>query len=239
MVFLPCTPATLPSSASRFPTQLVGCSEDEGGKVERSDTSTRQHAGQFTTFEALNEYVASSAPLKKLQASGKAGEVTVSLGCGMGAGVIAAILSHPADTLLSRINQGEGGKGSAMSKLVTLAGEAGFSGLWAGLQTRILMTAFLIGGQFLLYISDGYCSPLMFMLTILTSPRSYVPTGTTRSSRQWARRRESRLQREAQRRRRSSDVDDCNASRMASDVALACESTCRPQQGGKRWWWCD
>lgn len=59
--------------------------------------------------------------------------------------------SHPADTLLSKINQEGGDKGLAMSRLITLAKEAGLTGVWAGLGTRILMTAALVGGQFLIY----------------------------------------------------------------------------------------
>ncbi|CAO1638071.1 unnamed protein product [Parajaminaea phylloscopi] len=107
--------------------------------------------GQFMTNEALLEVVQKNAFLNDLGKSGKAGQVTVQLGCGLGAGVAAAILSHPADYLLSKINQGGGGKGSAMSKLITLAKEAGPTGVWAGLGTRILMTAALVGGQFVIF----------------------------------------------------------------------------------------
>lgn len=107
--------------------------------------------GQFYTNETMHELVGKVPSLDKLGKSGKAGEVTIQLGCGLTAGVAAAILSHPADTLLSKINKGGGGSGSAMSKLVTLAKETGPVGIWAGLGTRIAMTAFLVGGQFLIY----------------------------------------------------------------------------------------
>ncbi|PWN22143.1 mitochondrial carrier [Microstroma glucosiphilum] len=107
--------------------------------------------GQFYTNETMHELVGKVPSLDKLGKSGKAGEVTVQLGCGLTAGVAAAILSHPADTLLSKINKGGGGSGSAMSKLITLAKETGPVGIWAGLGTRIAMTAFLVGGQFLIY----------------------------------------------------------------------------------------
>lgn len=99
----------------------------------------------------MHELVKNTPSLDKLEKSGKSGEVTVQLGCGLTAGVAAAILSHPADTLLSKINQGGGGSGSAMSKLIVLAKETGPVGIWAGLGTRIAMTAFLVGGQFLIY----------------------------------------------------------------------------------------
>lgn len=78
--------------------------------------------------------------------------------------MVAAVLSHPADFLLSKINQGGGGKGSAMSKLVKLAKEAGPGGVWSGLGTRIVMTAALVGGQFLIYGE----SSMMTMMLLLT-----------------------------------------------------------------------
>merc|ERR1719446_1423494 len=52
--------------------------------------------------------------------------VSVSLGSGVIAGVVAAIISHPADTLLSKINKaGAGGDGSIFSRLVNIAVEMG------------------------------------------------------------------------------------------------------------------
>ncbi|WFD25182.1 hypothetical protein MNAN1_000148 [Malassezia nana] len=70
-------------------------------------------------------------PPTTLDKAGKVGEVAVQLGCGLTAGVAAAVLSHPADTLLSQINKGGGGSGSAMQKLWALAKAAGPIGLWA------------------------------------------------------------------------------------------------------------
>lgn len=107
--------------------------------------------GQFYTNEMMHGLVDKSVSPETLKQYGKLGEVTVQLGCGMVAGTAAAILSHPADTLLSKINQGKGGSGSTLQRLVTLAKETGPVGIWAGLGTRILMTAFLVSGQFLVY----------------------------------------------------------------------------------------
>lgn len=42
------------------------------------------------------------------------------------------------------IRAGQGGKGSATSKLIRLAKEAGPVGIWSGLGPRIVMTAFLV-----------------------------------------------------------------------------------------------
>lgn len=66
-------------------------------------------------------------------------------------------LLQPADTLLSQINRGHGPTGTMMHRLSVLAKEAGFKGLFAGLGPRIVMTAGLVSGQFLIYgaIKDG------------------------------------------------------------------------------------
>ncbi|WFD18386.1 hypothetical protein MCAP1_000588 [Malassezia caprae] len=107
--------------------------------------------GQFYTNEMMHNLVNHTVSPEMLQKAGKTGEIAVQLGCGLTAGVAAAVLSHPADTLLSKINKGGGGHGSAIKKLWVLAKEAGPSGIWAGLPTRILMTAILVSGQFLIY----------------------------------------------------------------------------------------
>ena len=53
--------------------------------------------------------------------------LSVSLGSGVIAGVSAAIISHPADTLLSKINKfGAGGTGSMMSRLGNIIAEIPF-----------------------------------------------------------------------------------------------------------------
>jgi solute carrier family 25 phosphate transporter 3 len=74
----------------------------------------------------------------------------VSLGSGVIAGVAAAVISHPADTLLSKVNKaGAGGSGSMMSRLVNIAGEIGFWNLCTvGLIPRCVMIGTLTAGQF-------------------------------------------------------------------------------------------
>jgi solute carrier family 25 phosphate transporter 3 len=85
----------------------------------------------------------------------------IALGSGIIAGFAAAILSQPADTLLSQINRGHGPQGSMPSRLAALAREAGVRGLFAGLGPRMVMTAGLVSGQFLLYgaIKDALGAP--------------------------------------------------------------------------------
>ncbi|THH08519.1 hypothetical protein EW145_g2669 [Phellinidium pouzarii] len=109
--------------------------------------------GQFTVNEFCHEAVLRSLTEEKklaLQRS-KSAMFGVNLGSGIIAGFAAAILSQPADTLLSQINKGHGPSGSMASRLVVLARQAGFRGLFAGLGPRMIMTAGLVSGQFLIY----------------------------------------------------------------------------------------
>jgi len=75
----------------------------------------------------------------------------VNLGSGIIAGTCAAIVSQPADTLLSKINKQKGAGGSVMSRLFKMAGELGPRGLFLGLGPRIVMVATLTAGQFAIY----------------------------------------------------------------------------------------
>jgi len=80
----------------------------------------------------------------------KGGNICVSLGSGVIAGVAAAIISHPADTLLSKINKGgAGGTGSMLSRVSNIAAETGFVTLCTqGLMARCIMIGTLTAGQF-------------------------------------------------------------------------------------------
>jgi solute carrier family 25 phosphate transporter 3 len=74
----------------------------------------------------------------------------VSLLSGVIAGVAAAIISHPADTLLSKVNKkGAGGDGPMVSRLMNIAKEIGFVKLCTvGLVPRCVMIGTLTAGQF-------------------------------------------------------------------------------------------
>ena len=107
--------------------------------------------GQFTTHEWLNEVIYRTIGEERKNTMSHLENTAVELTSGIGAGVVAAVLSHPADTLLSQINKGQGGPGSATSKLVRLGKEIGPAGLFRGLIPRTWMTIFLVSGQFVLY----------------------------------------------------------------------------------------
>lgn len=81
---------------------------------------------------------------------GKGANVGVSLISGVIAGVAAAIISHPADTLLSKVNKaGAGGEGTISQRLANIAKETGFKNLClTGLGPRCIMIGTLTAGQF-------------------------------------------------------------------------------------------
>lgn len=74
----------------------------------------------------------------------------LSLASGVVAGVAAAIISHPADTLLSLVNkEGAGGEGGIVTRLGRIASEVGFKKLClTGLPARCVMIGTLTAGQF-------------------------------------------------------------------------------------------
>merc|ERR1712176_267342 len=74
----------------------------------------------------------------------------ISLLSGVIAGVAAAIISHPADTLLSKVNKaGAGGNGPMLTRLANIARDVGFIKLCTvGLLPRCVMIGTLTAGQF-------------------------------------------------------------------------------------------
>jgi len=74
----------------------------------------------------------------------------ISLTSGVIAGVAAAIISHPADTLLSKINKaGEGGEGNMFVRMARIAKEQGPRNLClVGLPARCVMIGGITAGQF-------------------------------------------------------------------------------------------
>ncbi len=107
---------------------------------------------KFAVQGIAAEKIASSMGKKveELQGSTKLG---VSLLSGVIAGVAAAIISHPADTLLSKVNKaGAGGDGPILTRLGRIAKEIGFYRLCTvGLGARCVMIGTLTAGQFLLF----------------------------------------------------------------------------------------
>ncbi len=71
---------------------------------------------------------------------------------GLIGGAASAVTSHPADTLLSKVNKNKGRDGESItSRLISTSRELGIRGLFTGLTPRIIMVACMSAGQFLIY----------------------------------------------------------------------------------------
>jgi len=94
-----------------------------------------------------------------LAATGKSKELlapltytALNLGSGLVAGLAAAIISQPADTLLSKMNKtrAEPGEGT-VNRLVRTARQVGLAGLFSGTGARLVMVGTLTAFQFAIY----------------------------------------------------------------------------------------
>jgi len=103
---------------------------------------------KFVVFEHASEAILNTAGSKHDLSAGTL--TAINLGSGLIAGMAAAIVSHPADTLLSKVNK-TSGTGSIMSRLTSLASELGVRGLFLGLGPRIIMVGTLSAFQFAIY----------------------------------------------------------------------------------------
>ncbi|EGG24019.1 mitochondrial substrate carrier family protein [Cavenderia fasciculata] len=110
---------------------------------------------QFVTYELTNEYLykylrqkhgIEKKNLSDLQQFG------IILSTGAVSGVVASIASHPADTILSKINQEktDGGVTKAIGNIVK---RLGVRGLFLGVEARCVMVTTLVTIQFMIY--DG------------------------------------------------------------------------------------
>ncbi|AAW47027.1 hypothetical protein CNBN1030 [Cryptococcus deneoformans B-3501A] len=106
---------------------------------------------KFAVYEVAVEKILKATGKSKDSLTG--GQLTgLNLTSGLIAGLAAAVISQPADTLLSKINKTKGAPGqSTTSRLVQMAGQLGVSGLFTGMTTRLVMIGTLTAGQFLIY----------------------------------------------------------------------------------------
>ena len=93
------------------------------------------------TVEAFYQYIF-TAPKDTYS---KTTQLGITFASGYWAGIFCAVVSHPADTLVSKMNK-DPSKGAA-----GIYKEIGFAGLWKGLPVRILMVGTLTGLQWWIY----------------------------------------------------------------------------------------
>lgn len=107
---------------------------------------------KFASFETIVEMIYNRLPGSKNDYS-KAAQTGVSFTGGYLAGILCAIVSHPADVMVSKLNAyREPGEafGTVVSRIYK---DIGFRGLWNGLPMRIVMIGTLTGLQWMIYVS--------------------------------------------------------------------------------------
>ncbi|EER44598.1 mitochondrial phosphate carrier protein [Histoplasma capsulatum var. duboisii H88] len=107
---------------------------------------------KFASFETIVEMIYNRLPGQKSDYN-KGAQTTVAFTGGYLAGILCAIVSHPADVMVSKLNAnrlpGEA-FGAAMGRIYK---DIGFVGLWNGLPVRIVMIGTLTGLQWMIYDS--------------------------------------------------------------------------------------
>jgi len=102
---------------------------------------------KFACFERTVEALYANVVPKPRSECSKAEQLVVTFAAGYIAGVFCAVVSHPADTIVSYMNKVQG------STLGSSAKDLGWSGLWGGLGPRIIMIGTLTALQWFIY--DG------------------------------------------------------------------------------------
>ncbi|KAL0940427.1 mitochondrial phosphate carrier protein [Colletotrichum truncatum] len=104
---------------------------------------------KFVVYEKVAEAIYRQYPKKDMS---DGAQTLVNLGSGLIAGFAAAIVSQPADTMLSKINKtkGEPGEGTT-SRLIKIGKELGIRGSYAGIGARLFMVGTLTAFQFGIY----------------------------------------------------------------------------------------
>jgi len=102
---------------------------------------------KFACFEKTVETIYKYVVPKPRDQCSKQEQLVVTFAAGYIAGVFCAIVSHPADTIVSKLNQDSGSTAAQVAK------KLGFMGLWKGLFARIIMIGTLTAAQWFIY--DG------------------------------------------------------------------------------------
>jgi len=100
---------------------------------------------KFSCFERTVELIYAHVVPKPRADCTKGEQLVVTFAAGYIAGVFCAIVSHPADTLVSKLNQEKGASSVDVLKKI------GFGGLWKGLGPRIIMIGTLTALQWFIY----------------------------------------------------------------------------------------
>jgi solute carrier family 25 (mitochondrial phosphate transporter), member 3 len=107
---------------------------------------------KFAAFERSVEAIYKYALSKPKEEYNKLQQLGVTFAAGYFAGIFCAIVSHPADTVVSKLNNASKVQGeSTSSAIFRILNELGFKGMWRGLGTRIVMIGTLTALQWFIY----------------------------------------------------------------------------------------
>jgi len=101
---------------------------------------------KFYFFEKVKEAFYENVFTAPKASYSKTTHLGITFASGYIAGVVCAIVSHPADTVVSKMSKSGKSPGAILSEL-------GFTGIWGGLGTRIIMIGTLTGLQWWIYDS--------------------------------------------------------------------------------------
>lgn len=126
---------------------------------------------KFVVFEKVSELVYRQVNKESLSDGQKTG---INLGSGLMAGFAAALVSQPADTMLSKINKEKGLPGeSTTSRLVKIGKELGLRGSFGGIGARLVMIGTLTAGQFAIFGGKNSISLQLLSKLVLTKISRY------------------------------------------------------------------
>lgn len=103
---------------------------------------------KFSSFEKTLEYLYANVVPKPREKCTAFEQLILTFTAGYIAGVLCAIVSHPSDTIVSKLNK------DPSATIGGIINEVGMMGIWRGLVARIIMIGTLTGLQWFVY--DGF-----------------------------------------------------------------------------------
>ncbi len=103
---------------------------------------------KFAAFERTVEAIYKYALTKPKAEYNKLEQLGVTFVAGYWAGIFCAVVSHPADTVVSKLNNVSKESGQGVGLILK---DLGFRGVWRGLGSRIVMVGTLTALQWFIY----------------------------------------------------------------------------------------
>jgi solute carrier family 25 phosphate transporter 3 len=108
---------------------------------------------KFVAFERIVQQFYQRIFTKEKSSYSKGTQLMITFMSGYLAGIFCAIVSHPADTMVSILNKRGKSEAGTGAQVREIYGEIGFPGLWKGVGTRIFMVGTLTCLQWVIYDS--------------------------------------------------------------------------------------